>query len=92
MSDPERIEAAILRLSAARGENRSICPSEVARAIDPDWRKLMTGVRSAAIRLSRAGRIDILRKGKPVGPDEVRGVIRLRIRAETPFSSVTTGS
>ena len=33
-----------------------------------------------AVRLAREGRIEILRKGRPVPPDEVRGVIRLRLR------------
>ncbi len=69
----------ILRLTAARGAGKSICPSEVARAMDADWRPLMTQVRGAAIELARAGQVQILRKGKPVANlDDVRGVIRLR--------------
>ena len=80
-SDP--IEASILSLTASRGPEKSICPSEVARALRPEgWQSLMTPVRQAAIRLSVAGRIDILRKGKPVAPDAVHGVIRLRLRAD----------
>jgi hypothetical protein len=72
----------ILRLTAARGAGKSICPSEVARALAADWRPLMTGVRAAAIELARAGRVQILRKGKPVADlADVRGVIRLRIVA-----------
>ena len=78
---PDPIEAGILALTAARGPQASICPSEVARALKPDgWQSLMTSVRRAAIRLAGAGAIDILRKGKPVPPGEVRGVIRLRAR------------
>ncbi len=89
--DAPRIEAEILRLAAARGPGKSICPSEVARALVPGhdddmaeaaWRPLMGPVRRAAIGLATGGFIDILRKGKPVDPgQEVRGVIRLRIRA-----------
>lgn len=80
-----RIEAEIIRQTTERGADKSICPSEVARALDPDWRTMMTAVRRAAIRLAQTGRIDILRKGKPVPPDEeVRGVIRLRLHKETP--------
>lgn len=75
---PERIEAEILRLVAERGPGRSICPSEAARALDPDWRPLLGRVREAALRLLAAGRIEILRKGRPVEPAAVRGVIRLR--------------
>lgn len=74
----ERIEDEIVRQTAARGPDKSICPSEVARALDPDWRPLMTAVRRAAARLSEAGRIEILRKGRPVPPADMRGVIRLR--------------
>ncbi len=39
----------------------------------------MTLVRRAAVRLALAGRIHILRKGQPVDPTTVRGVIRLRL-------------
>jgi hypothetical protein len=76
------IEAAILHAVAARGIGRSICPSEVARAITPagqDWRHGMHPVREAARRLARAGRIAILRKGRPVDPDDFKGVIRLSL-------------
>lgn len=75
------IEASILALTAARGCDASICPSEVARALRPeDWRPLMGRVRAVAVRLVSAGRIEILRKGKPVPAGAVRGVIRLRAR------------
>ncbi len=79
--DAPRIEAEILRLTTERGPDKSICPSEVARALDPNWRPLMSRVRRVALALAGAGRIDVLRKGKPVTThDEVRGVIRLRVR------------
>ncbi len=74
------IAATILRLVEARGPGKSICPSEVARALDPAWQRLMGPVRQAAVSLALAGRIAILRKGKPVDPADVRGVIRLRLR------------
>ena len=73
------IEATLLRLVAARGPEKSICPSEVARALAPEWQSLMTAVRRVAVRLAGAGQIEILRKGKPVDPAQVRGVIRLRV-------------
>ncbi|MGG5885911.1 DUF3253 domain-containing protein [Falsiroseomonas sp. HC035] len=82
MTSPDAITAEILRQTAERGPAKSICPSEVARALEPDadrWRRLMGPIRAAAIRLARAGQVDILRKGKPASPDsEIRGVIRLR--------------
>ncbi len=70
----------ILQLTAERGSAKSICPSEAARALSPEWQALLPAVRRAAVTLAEAGRIDILRKGKPVGPAEARGVIRLRGR------------
>lgn len=76
-----RIDAEILSQVAARGPDKTICPSEVARALDPEWQKLSSAVRRAAIRLAEAGQIDILRKGKRVEPAGVKGVIRLRIAA-----------
>jgi hypothetical protein len=84
MTSPEQdaIASEILRQTAARGPDRSICPSEVARALaggdDGPWRPLMGRVRQAAIALAEAGQVEILRKGKPVPIAEVRGVIRLR--------------
>ena len=84
------LEAAILRMVAERGPDKSICPSEVARAVAPggedSWRPMLSATRRAAIRLAAAGRLDILRKGRVVDPIEVRGVIRLRMRPpeETP--------
>jgi hypothetical protein len=88
MADLTHIEAEILRQTEARGPDKSICPSEVARALaqggaTDGWQRFLTAVRRAAIRLADAGRIDILRKGKPIDPAETRGVIRLRIRPQT---------
>jgi hypothetical protein len=85
MFDSTTIAQAILAQTAARGPGRSICPSEVARALAPeDWRPLMTPVRQAAVTLLREGRLLVLRKGKPVPPEEVRGVIRLATPGEAP--------
>ena len=83
MPDTAAVEAAILELTLARGSDKSICPSEAARRLHPEpegWQSLLGPVRQAAIRLSRAGRIDILRKGKPVPPEAAHGVIRLRAK------------
>ena len=81
-ADDAAIRAEILRQTSTRGPDRSICPSEVARALaggdDGPWRPLMAPVRRAAAELARAGRIEILRKGKPVPPEAMRGVVRLR--------------
>jgi hypothetical protein len=79
------IAAEIIRQTTARGTQASICPSEVARALAVEWRPLLGPVRRAAFDLARAGRIEVLRKGRPVDPDAVRGVIRLRLcRQDAP--------
>jgi hypothetical protein len=80
-ADDETIAGTLLDLVAARGAGKTVCPSEVARALGgphPDgWGPLMQPVRRVAVRLAKAGRIAILRKGRPVDPDDFRGVYRL---------------
>ncbi len=80
MTEDTAIAAEIIRLTGERGPDRSICPSEVARAMAADWRPQLTAVRRVAVDLSDAGRIDILRHGRPVTGEAVRGVIRLRAK------------
>jgi hypothetical protein len=76
----DEIEAAILRLLAERGPGKSISPEEAARAAGgAGWHALLASVRTAAQRLARAGRIVVLRKGKPVDPDGFKGVYRLAL-------------
>lgn len=73
-------EEAILELTAARGPEKSICPTEAARLAGGEerWRSVLGEVRKAAIRLALAGRIVITRKGRPVDPQDFKGVYRLR--------------
>ena len=82
-ADDAAIETTMLDLVAARGADKTVCPSEVARALGgphPDgWGPLMQPVRRVAVRLAHAGRIAILRKGKPVDPDDFRGIYRLAL-------------
>lgn len=73
------LEATILRLLEARAGGATICPSEAARAVDPDgWEPLMEPARRAARRLVAAGRLEILQGGRIVDPSTARGPIRLR--------------
>ncbi len=77
---PTRIESAILAVAAG---GATVTPEDVARSLAPEaWRPLLSAVRRHAAALAAAGRIDILRKGKPIDPTEMRGVIRLRLRAD----------
>lgn len=80
---PSTIEHEILRLTAERGPGKTICPSEAAKAAaeGADWNRLMPLVRRVAVSLAREGRIVITRKGKPVDPDDFKGVYRLGARA-----------
>ncbi|WP_420431656.1 DUF3253 domain-containing protein [Hyphobacterium sp.] len=78
----DTVEAAILRLAEARGAGKSISPSEVALALDPEnWRRLLGAVKQAAMRLAIGGKIEILRKGKAVDPSDFKGVYRIAIKA-----------
>jgi len=84
-SDPA--EQAILQLLNASGADKSISPSDAARALAGNpagdaWRKSLAPIRLAVMRLARAGQIEILRKGKPIAPDDAHGVIRLRLAAD----------
>ena len=83
--DLEAMKRIVLALCAERGRGKSICPSEAARIAggDPNdpsrWRPLMKTARAAAAELQDEGRIQVLRKGKPVDIRTVKGVIRLAL-------------
>jgi hypothetical protein len=79
-----RVSLEILRQTEAAGPDRSVCPTDIARGLATEWHSQLTAVRRAAIRLAEEGRIEILRKGKPVPPQGVKGVIRLRIARPVP--------
>lgn len=76
----ERIRQEIARLAQQRTREKSFCPSEVARALEADWRPLMPLVREVASEEVRAGRLLALQKGVPVVIEKARGPIRLRLR------------
>lgn len=61
----------------ARGAGKTICPSEVARALGPAWRELMPAVRQAASELQAQGRLRVTQKGERVDPLRAAGPIRL---------------
>ncbi len=78
MGEADAIDQALLALIAERGPGKTICPSEVARALAPEaWRGVLPGVRRRAVALAKAGSIVIKRKGRVVDPDDFRGVYRL---------------
>lgn len=74
------LEGAIVELLSGRAGGASICPSEAARAVDPDgWRGLMEPARMAARRLVLAGRVQITQRDRVVDASEARGPIRVRL-------------
>jgi len=78
-------EAAILDLLAKAAPGKSVSPEAVARAVDPEgWRRQLGHVRATAVGLARAGRVVILRHGKPADPDDFKGVYRLRAADGSP--------
>ena len=79
MTEPADIEAAIFRLLGEIHAGKTISPADAANALvpGPQWHVLMPAVRRVAIRLALAGRLVIYRKGKPVDPNDFKGVYRL---------------
>ena len=73
------VKDAIVELVGERGPDKTVCPSEVARKLDPaNWRSLMDEVRAAAAELEAAGDIEVTQGGKVVALSGARGPIRLR--------------
>ena len=75
--DDRAIRAAILDTAIRRGRGKSLCPSEVARALATDWRPLMPEVRRVAAGMAE---VEAVQNGLPVDPQAAKGPIRLRLR------------
>ena len=73
------LETTMRALLDARGRSKTICPSEVARAVGGEgWQELMEPARAAARRLVVAGEAEITQGGKVVDPSTAKGPIRVR--------------
>ena len=79
------------RLLSSRTQPKTICPSEVARALSPDelkaaeaseWRSLMPTIREMLWDLRSNGEVEILQKGEPILEgtrlQDLKGPIRAR--------------
>jgi len=78
MTDDRQISAKIDELLEQREAGRTICPSEVARALGGEaWRDLMQPVRDVAATRAQAGELEVTRKGRTVDPTDPGGPIRL---------------
>lgn len=74
------IEQELETLVSARGVKKTICPSEVARALTSDWRVEMPRIRNVACDLARQGRVSILQRGEVIPLNQLqhmRGPIRI---------------
>ena len=80
MDDVDRVlERTIDELLDQRRPGTTICPSEAARAVDPDgWRELMPAARAAAGRLVAAGQAEVTQRGEVVDVATARGPVRIR--------------
>jgi hypothetical protein len=75
------LRAAILAAVLKRGREKTICPSEIARALWPaEWRVHMQIVRECAYALQEEGSIEITQGGSVVNGRSAKGAIRLRMK------------
>ncbi len=79
VTTPSRAEVAaeITAQVVARGAGKTICPSEVARALGNEWRELMPMVRCVASEMAQAGELHVTQKGVQVDALTAKGPIRL---------------
>lgn len=76
----EALEKALMQWLLKLPKGKSMCPSELARELEPEeekWRALMEPIRMAARRLYHKGLVRVLQRGEDVDPDSARGAIRL---------------
>ncbi len=73
------LERAIGTLLDARAPGATICPSEAARAVDPEgWRGLLPHARAVAGRLAERGEVEATQRGAVVDVATARGPVRIR--------------
>lgn len=75
-----RLEAAVLALARKRAPDKTICPSDAARAVGGEaWRGDMDLAREVVRALAVEGAVAVLQRGEPVAADASwRGPIRVR--------------
>jgi hypothetical protein len=91
-SEDDRLDPvaqAILAALQADATPRGVKPVDIAKLIAAEkagkkppgelWRRYLPAVGQQAKFLARAGRIEILHKGRPIDPKEVKGVVRYRL-------------
>ena len=96
ISNPETVQGHLERLLEKRDYPKTLCPSEVARALSHEelnetgvssWRELMPYMRTLVFQMRDAGELEILQKGTVVPSDRTKehttGPIRIRRINET---------
>lgn len=79
MTSIQTIRQCLLAQVHQRGTDKTICPSEVARALGGgQWRALMEPVRAVGRTLAAEGKIVVTQKGQVVDPNQAKGPIRYR--------------
>ena len=78
----EDIIAAIVKRLDATAPGQSFSSNAVAGDLagkdTAAFHPLMKPIRAAAVALAKSGALEIVRKGKPVDPDDFKGVYRMR--------------
>jgi hypothetical protein len=76
----QHIEETLLGLLSQVRDGESISPNDVAKAVNAEqWRRELPKVRGVIIGLARQGKLEVLRKGKPIEPEGFKGVYRVRL-------------
>lgn len=92
----QTLASVITAMLAERGIGKTLCPSEVARAIagpdENEWRKLMKPIRAVAVRMAREGILTIRRKGRIVDPGDFKGIYRLGAASSPDDSADDAGA
>jgi hypothetical protein len=87
-----RLAAAIEALAGHRAPDRTICPSDAARAVGGErWRSVMPLAREVAVELVGEGRVEVLQRGEVIdaaagwrGPVRIRAVRSGGSRSSSP--------
>lgn len=79
----ETLLALLSQVRMPESTNASISPNDVAKALDAtNWQRQLPKVRAVILDLVRQGRIEVLRKGKPVEFEGIKGIYRIRLVTE----------
>jgi len=87
-SELDPVATAILAYLANAPANKPVSAEQVAKQISDDqakgksagrpdpnaWRRYFQAVKNQAFFLARTGRVEILRKGEPVAPEDLKGL------------------